>query len=169
MLPLPFLFLASYTLVNAGSANKGDACDRKDNRLQTGTFQFFSDCNSVTFCAENNTCVLKGCRRDEFPFGYEKGSHLPDKCPTGQFCPDEADECQDLLPVDSACQLNRDGKPGPHFSLFPAHASGIDECAPPPNADQLRDTTNRGLNVNGAVCLNNVCMYVRPQPPRCSV
>jgi hypothetical protein len=74
-----------------------------------------------------------------------------------------------LLPVDSACQLNRDGKPGPHFSLFPAHASGIDECAPPPNADQLRDTTNRGLNVDGAVCLNNVCMYVCPQPPRCSV
>ncbi|KAJ7346526.1 hypothetical protein DFH08DRAFT_779901 [Mycena albidolilacea] len=142
MLPLPFLFLASYTLVNAGSANKGDPCNQKDSRLQTGTFQFFSDCNSVTYCAANNTCVLKGCRRDEFPFGYEKGSHLPDKCPAGQFCPDEADECQDLLPVDSACQLNRD-----------------DECAPPPNADQLRDTTNRGLNVDGAVCLNNVCMW----------
>ncbi|KAF7361974.1 Smr domain-containing protein [Mycena venus] len=77
-----------------------------------------------------------------FPFGYEKGSHLPDKCPDGQFCPDEADACQDLLPVDSPCQLNRD-----------------DECAPPPNAAELKDTTNRGLNVNGAVCLNNVCMW----------
>ncbi|KAJ6593814.1 hypothetical protein B0H19DRAFT_1092105 [Mycena capillaripes] len=146
MLPQTLIFLACFALVNAGSANHGEPCNTGDNRLQTGTFQFFSDCNSVTYCATNGTsegiCQLKGCRRDEFPFGYQTGSHLPDKCPDGQFCPDEADACQALLPVGSACQLNRD-----------------DECAPPPNAAELADTTNRGLNVNGAVCLNNVCMW----------
>ncbi|KAJ7262266.1 hypothetical protein B0H12DRAFT_1105041 [Mycena haematopus] len=129
MFPLPFIFLVSYTLVNAGSANKGDNCTQADNRLQAGTFQFFDDCNS-------------GCRKDAFPFGYAVGADLPPLCGAGQFCPDEADECQALLEVGSPCQLNRD-----------------DECAPPPNAAELADTTERGLNVNGAVCLNNVCMW----------
>ncbi|KAJ7703290.1 hypothetical protein B0H17DRAFT_1042610 [Mycena rosella] len=142
MLPLSLVFLSCLALVYAGSANKGDNCTQADSRLQTGTFQFFDDCNSVTYCASNGTCLLKGCRRDDFPFGYAKGAHLPDKCDVGQFCPDEADACQPLLSVDSPCQLNRD-----------------DECEAPPNADALRDTTNRGLNFNGAVCLNNVCMW----------
>ncbi|KAJ6586834.1 hypothetical protein DFH09DRAFT_1141672 [Mycena vulgaris] len=142
MLPLSLVFLASCALVYAGSANKGENCTRSDSRLQTGTFQFFSDCNSVTYCAENGTCLLKGCRKDDFPFGYTQGSHLPDKCDPGQFCPDEADVCLDVLPVGSACQLNRD-----------------DECEGPPNFKDLRDTTNRGLNYNGSVCLNNVCLW----------
>lgn len=119
MLPQTLVFLACFALVNAGSANHGESCNQQDNRLQTGTFQFFSDCNSVTYCAANGTCLLKGCRRDEFPFGYQPGAKLPDKCPDGQFCPDEADACQPLLPVDSACQLNRDGMPDP------------DSCPPP--------------------------------------
>ncbi|KAF7321353.1 Smr domain-containing protein [Mycena kentingensis (nom. inval.)] len=141
MVPLT-LILISAALVNAGSQNKGDNCSQTDSRLQTGTFQFWSDCNSVTYCAANNTCVLKGCRKDDFPFGYEKDSHLPDKCDVGQFCPDEADACQPLLAVGSACQLNRD-----------------DECEAPPNFKDLRDNTNRGRNFNGSVCLNNVCMW----------
>ncbi|KAJ7647414.1 hypothetical protein FB45DRAFT_893377 [Roridomyces roridus] len=147
------IFLSCSALALAGSANKGDNCSTSDNRLQIGTYQFFSDCNSVTYCAANGTCVLKGCRKDEFPFGYQTGSHLPDLCPSGQFCPDEADVCQDLLPVNSPCQLNRD-----------------DECEAPPNAAQLADTTNRGLNVNGAVCLNNVCMWAnRTSGESCTV
>ncbi|KAF8210141.1 hypothetical protein K438DRAFT_1959422 [Mycena galopus ATCC 62051] len=142
MFPLALVLLASYTLVNAGSQNKGDNCTTNDNRLQAGTFQFFSDCNSVTYCAANGTCLLRGCRKDAFPFGYAVGADVPSLCPSGQFCPDEMDACQPLLAVNSACQLNRD-----------------DECEPPPNAAALADTTGRGLNVNGAVCLNNVCMW----------
>ncbi|CAK5281480.1 unnamed protein product [Mycena citricolor] len=143
MFPLSSLvFLSSWALVNAGSANKGDNCSQADNRLQLGTYQFFSDCNSVTYCAANNTCLLKGCRKDQFPFGYVAKADLPPLCATGEFCPDEADACQPVLPVGSACQLNRD-----------------DQCEGPPNFKQLRDTTGRGLNVNGSVCLNNVCMW----------
>jgi len=63
-------------------------------------------------------------------------------CEQGQFCPDEGDTCLTLLPVNSPCQLNRD-----------------DECQPPPNFAQLADTSHRGLNVNGSVCLNNICMW----------
>ncbi|KAJ7462195.1 hypothetical protein B0H11DRAFT_2054567 [Mycena galericulata] len=142
MLLLTLISLSCWALVNAGSATKGENCTQADNRLQTGTYQFFDDCDAVSYCASNGTCALKGCRKDEYPFGYTQGAHLPDLCPTGQFCPDEADECQALLAVNSPCQLNRD-----------------DECEPPPNAAALADTTNRGLNVNGAVCLNNVCMW----------
>lgn len=43
-------------------------------------------------------------------YRYRQWSHIiPDRCPKGQFCPDEEDACQALLPVGSVCQLNRDG------------------------------------------------------------
>ncbi|KAJ6609821.1 hypothetical protein B0H10DRAFT_2062615 [Mycena sp. CBHHK59/15] len=143
MLPFTLVLLSCYALVNAGSVNKGGNCLQAHNRLQTGTYQFFDDCDSVTYCASNNTCLLKGCRRDDFPFGYpQDSSSIPDKCPTGQFCPDEEDACQPLLAVNSQCQLNRD-----------------DECEAPPNFKELADTTHRGLNHNGSVCLTNVCMW----------
>jgi len=67
---------------------------------------------------------------------------LPVLCSSGYFCPDEGDACQPLLPVGSACQLNRD-----------------DQCQPPPNSAQYADTAGHGANVNGAVCLNFQCMW----------
>ena len=114
MLSLPttllFLFLSS-SLVNAGSVNEGGSCSVNNNKLQIGTYEFSSDCNSVTFCDPNtNTCQKKKCRRNEYPFGYSPGADLPPRCPDGQFCPDEEDACQDKLSVGSDCQLNRDGK-----------------------------------------------------------
>ncbi|KAL0956045.1 hypothetical protein HGRIS_002217 [Hohenbuehelia grisea] len=150
LLPLPY-FLAPFSLtlpgallVRAGTANKDDACSVQNSRLQVGTYQFWSDCNSVTFCnATTNKCQLRGCRSDDFPFGYKPtDSHLPPKCQRGEFCPDEEDACQPLLPPDSACQLNRD-----------------DECEAPPNFKELADESGRGLNFNGSVCIKNVCMW----------
>lgn len=41
-----------------------------------------------------------------------------------------------------------------------AHLAATDECEPPSNFKQLADHTGFGLNVNGSVCLNNICMYV---------
>ncbi|KAG5643604.1 hypothetical protein DXG03_000612 [Asterophora parasitica] len=144
LLPLTLLFYSSYTLlsVQAGTAKIGESCNQGENRLQAGTFQFWSECDSQAYCGPGGTCVKKGCRKDDFPFGYAPGDHIPDKCPRGQFCPDEEDKCQDLLPVNSDCQLNRD-----------------DECEAPPNFKELADTTGRGLNVNGSVCLNSKCMW----------
>jgi hypothetical protein len=91
------------------SVNNGGNCSTADNRLQTGPFQFWSDCNSVTFCTEQGICSPKRCRKDEFPFGYAQGAAFPPKSPQGQFCPDEGSDCQVLLTVRSPCQLNRDG------------------------------------------------------------
>ena len=56
-------------------------------------------------------CKAKGCRKDEFPFGY-KGLAPPPMCPSGQFCPDAEDACQPLIPIGSVCELNRDGECG---------------------------------------------------------
>jgi len=104
-----FLFLSS-ALVNAGDVGVGGSCSVTNNRLQLGTYEFSTDCNSLTFCnPETNQCERKGCRRDEFPFGYAPGANLPPRCEEGQFCPDEQDRCQNKLSVDSDCQLNRDG------------------------------------------------------------
>lgn len=121
----------------------GMPCSVSNNRLQEGTFQFWSECTSSNYCDEvENICKPKRCRRDDYPFGYDKSAHLPEKCKKGQFCPDEGTDCQDVLPVGSACQLNRD-----------------DQCLGPDNWQELADTTGRGLNVNGSVCLNNICMF----------
>ncbi|EFI28116.1 hypothetical protein CC1G_14143 [Coprinopsis cinerea okayama7 len=133
------LFQRSY----AGNLTRGEACSVSENRLQLGTYQYWDECDVVSFCSEEEgVCVARRCRKDEYPFGYTPGMTFPDKCPEGHFCPDEGSDCQPLLPVGSPCQLNRD-----------------DQCEPPPNADELADKTGRGLNVNGAICLNNICMW----------
>ncbi|KAI0373519.1 hypothetical protein BV20DRAFT_989308 [Pilatotrama ljubarskyi] len=148
---LPALLLPSTLLfalwAGPGPALAGDVpflqpCNRDHQKLQEGTFQFQTDCDAMTYCAENSTCALRGCRNDEFPFGYLKNVTLPPKCDKGFFCPDEQDQCQELLPVGSPCQFNRD-----------------DECEGPPNFKELEDTTGFGLNYNGSVCLNNICMW----------
>lgn len=119
----------------------GEECSTSNNRLQVGTYQFASDCDTTTYCASNGTCAHRGCRKDVFPFGYSDSNDYPPLCESNQFCPDEGDACQDLLAVGSDCQLNRD-----------------DECAPPDDWRELADS-KYGLNVNGSVCLNNKCMW----------
>jgi len=132
-----------FVSVNAGKQNHGQNCTTGDNRLQVGTYQFWSDCDTVTFCNSSSLCDLKKCRKDVFPFGYPQDSDsIPPMCPKGQFCPDEEDACQPLLAVGSPCQLNRD-----------------DQCQAPDNFAQLADNTAHGLNFNGSVCLNGICMY----------
>ena len=34
-----------------------------------------------------------------------------------------------------------------------------DQCIAPDNFMELRDTSGRGLNYNGSVCINTICMY----------
>jgi len=128
--------------VNAGNTTQGQPCNVGNSRLQIGTYQFWDECDVVSYCSENLICEPKNCRKDEFPFGFPRNSNLPPTCPQGQFCPDEGSECQALLAVGSPCQLNRD-----------------DQCQPPPNSQDLADSSGRGLNFNGSVCLNNLCMW----------
>lgn len=112
LLPFTLIFFTWNVVVKAGSVNNGGACTVGNSRLQAGTYQFYSDCDTVTYCSSStNTCELKGCRRDDFPFGYAQDDpSIPAKCAKGEFCPDEEDACQPLLAVGSACQLNRDGR-----------------------------------------------------------
>jgi len=141
-LPLTLLLLSLGSQDGVHAAQGNESCAQSDQRLQLGTYQFTSDCDAMWWCNTSQICDWKGCRRDEFPFGYWPNVTQPDRCPRGQFCPDEEDTCQDLLPVGSACQFNRD-----------------DQCEAPPNFKELADHTGFGLNVNGSVCLNNVCMW----------
>lgn len=41
-----------------------------------------------------------------------------------------------------------------------AYAYPLDQCEAPPNFKELADTSGRGLNYNGAICLQNQCMWV---------
>jgi len=137
------LFTSAPVPVLAGSQKIGENCTGSDSRLEAGTFAFFDDCDTHAFCNDTTKlCEHKHCRKDIFPFGFDTGSTLPKLCDKGTFCPDEQSDCIPLLPVGSGCQLNRD-----------------DMCEPPPNFQELRDEKHRGLNVNGSVCLNNICMW----------
>lgn len=135
-------FFPLYIIVRAGNLTKGSPCSQSQSRLQIGTYQFWDQCDSRTYCSADGVCALKKCRKDDFPFGYQPGDNFPPKCRTGEFCPDEEDACQPVLAVGSSCQLNRD-----------------DQCQGPPNFKLLADTSGRGTNRNGSVCLNNVCMW----------
>jgi hypothetical protein len=126
LLPFTLVFSSWYTLVHAGSQTKGQSCTVSNNRLQIGTYQFYSDCDAQTYCSSQGICELKGCRKDQYPFGYSPDATLPPKCPSGQFCPDECDACQPWLPVDSACQLNRDGESLMQFPLW----RSLTPCSP---------------------------------------
>lgn len=114
-----FLEAALVALVSAGSAGWGEPCNQASSRLQLGTWQFWDECNSKTYCAANSTCAHKGCRRDDYPFGYNVGSDFAPKCARGSFCPDEEDACIPQQPAGSLCQLNRDGASQLHrLTLF---------------------------------------------------
>ncbi|KAG8951948.1 hypothetical protein FRC03_012293 [Tulasnella sp. 419] len=129
----------SSLLVQAQKAGVGQSCIPGNSRLADGTYQFTGDCDPTTYCAQDGICRKKGCRRNEYPFGYRLYTEkLPPRCPVGQFCPDEEDACMPLQELGSLCQLNRD-----------------DQCAPPPNWQELASPRN----FNGSVCLNYHCMY----------
>ncbi|KIJ39502.1 hypothetical protein M422DRAFT_781074 [Sphaerobolus stellatus SS14] len=144
MLLLPLTLFTCLALLPKSYAEDNDAttCDINNNQLQVGTFQLTSDCNSTSYCQPSTgKCLARGCKKDDFPLGYAIGEATPKKCGVGFFCPDEADACQAVMPVGSACQLNRD-----------------DECEGPPNFADLRDPTGY-RNTNGSVCLNFQCMW----------
>jgi len=128
------------TSVLAGNITKGNACSTDNTYLTFGTYQLNTDCDAMTYCSgKQGVCTDKRCRRDEWPFGF-KGvdfKDYPKMCGSTQFCPDEEDECQNLLSVGSPCQLNRD-----------------DECEPAPDTS----LANAG-NHKGAICINYTCMW----------
>lgn len=137
-----FLLLSTAFFVQSISAKValGGACSQDDNRLDSATGAFVTDCDSATYCSDDGVCVAKTCRKDEYPLGYSGVSFadLPPLCPTGQFCPDEGSGCLDQIAVGGGCQLDRD-----------------DECQPPTDYLELAGA----LNVNGSTCLNYICYY----------
>lgn len=107
LLPLTLL---SFSLVSQATTVGGNqTCSLTSQKLQVGTYAFFSSCDPMFWCNSSSICDWKGCKRDDFPFGYGDITPPP-KCPTGSFCPDEESACQPVLAVGSPCQLNRDGE-----------------------------------------------------------
>ena len=112
-----FLFLPVLVLSATNSSNSDTTtCNPSHNGLASGTLQFTSDCNATTWC-NNGQCQPKGCRKDQYPLGYNtggsvgNGKHIlpPPLCPSDKFCPDEGSECVDKIAVGQPCQFDRDG------------------------------------------------------------
>lgn len=139
------LFVAVSALLGSLSwvcaAEQDGSCSAAADHLDSASHKFISQCSDQTFCSgtQNGTCVPRQCRRDEFPFGYSVDSAPPPMCPSGTFCPDEGSGCRPLVPVEGACQLNRD-----------------EQCAPPMDWQDLASPQN----FNGSICLTSTCMYV---------
>jgi hypothetical protein len=150
-----FYFLSTYTLLATAQS-----CSQSNNKITPGNLQLSTDCSAMQFCDGNGQCQPKGCRKDEFPFGFGKEQNLPPLCPKGQFCPDEGDACQPLLAVGSSCQLNRDGEllKWNNLSETTKWLNSLDECAPPDNYKELAGTITQ--NFNGSICLQTTCTSV---------
>jgi hypothetical protein len=91
----------------------GTACNPNNTRLLLDNNQLKSDCGYVAWCdTSDNTCKARGCRRDEYPFGYNtvERSLWPPLCSEEQFCPDEGSSCINKVGLGQGCQLNRDGE-----------------------------------------------------------
>ncbi|KIJ60340.1 hypothetical protein HYDPIDRAFT_98869 [Hydnomerulius pinastri MD-312] len=143
MLSLVFTFELGLLLapVLAGLAAQGSTCSANNTRLDPGTHKLHGDCGDKFFCSGtvNGTCQFKQCRRDDFPFGYDRGDPLPPLCPLGSFCPDEGSACMISQTVGQHCQLNRN-----------------EQCELRlPDSQELQD----GYPDDVAICLQGVCMY----------
>ncbi|KAI0783920.1 hypothetical protein BC629DRAFT_1289220 [Irpex lacteus] len=135
---LAFWLASLSPLVACGNVAPGGKCSLDSNRLDPATHKFMTDCDDKTFCASSNsTCQPKGCRRDEFPFGYGAGDALPPLCDRAAFCPDDGSACKDLVGSGQACEMNRD-----------------EQCAPM----VPRDGNIDDFSVI-AICLFSTCMY----------
>lgn len=91
----------------------GNPCNPANTRLLVDNNQLTSDCGYVAWCdTSDNICKVRGCRKDEWPFGFNKVQrHLwPSYCPSTQFCPDEGSFCMDKVGLGQPCQLGRDGE-----------------------------------------------------------
>lgn len=91
----------------------GNTCNPNNTRLLLDNNQLRSDCGYVGWCdTSNNVCKVRGCRKDEWPFGFNLVErHLwPPLCPSTQFCPDEGSSCMNKVGLGQPCQLARDGE-----------------------------------------------------------
>ena len=121
MLSSLFFALSSLSVaVFAGTEGFGGPCEADRYHLSFGNYELNGDCSAAFYCAANNTCASKGCRRDVYPFGYLGNMTLPPYCASGTFCPDEGDTCLPLVDVGQPCQLSRDGEsPGDDRDAVP--------------------------------------------------
>ncbi|KAI9638818.1 uncharacterized protein MKK02DRAFT_31132 [Dioszegia hungarica] len=150
------LALAQNSPLKDHGALFGKACSTQNQRYDQNTFNLITDCDAQTYCAANNTCAYRGCRKDIFPYGYNyvPFEQLPPLCPQGSFCPDESDRCLDAIEIGKTCQKDRDGElPVVRPLQCREKLTSSDECQQAPN---YRDLANY-LNVNGSICLKNTC------------
>lgn len=91
----------------------GSPCNPNNTRLLVDNNQLQSECGYLAWCdAGDLTCKVRGCRRDEWPFGFNKKARdlWPPKCGYEEFCPDEGSLCMVKVGLGEPCQLSRDGE-----------------------------------------------------------
>ncbi|KDQ24232.1 hypothetical protein PLEOSDRAFT_685, partial [Pleurotus ostreatus PC15] len=107
-------------------------CSPAHDHLDLISHKFVSQCSDLTFCRTggeggNGTCVPRLCRRDEFPFGYDREEDiygvdvqpdLPPMCAQGMYCPDEGSGCKSVLTPGQKCQMGRDEQCDQRYSVF---------------------------------------------------
>lgn len=71
----------------AARVGVGQACSTSNNRIDANSGAFLTDCDAQTYCTSAGVCAARGCRSDEYPYGYNGVSFadLPPMCPRGQL------------------------------------------------------------------------------------
>lgn len=81
------LLLASGSSTLAARVGEGQSCSTANNRIDINSGAFLTDCDAQTYCTSAGTCAARGCRSDEYPYGYNgvAFADLPPMCPRGQL------------------------------------------------------------------------------------
>ena len=132
----------------------GTPCNPNNTRMLVDNNQLRTDCGYLAWCdPTDNTCKVRGCRRDEWPFGFNRKVRelWPPKCNAGQFCPDEGSYCMDMVGLGAQCQLSRDGECSGR-----AVEKGSSHCLVSVRADQCVQSASP----RGVTCLHNRCVAI---------
>jgi hypothetical protein len=119
------------------------SCTPAHDRLNPSTYHYESDCDALSFCSSDATCVPRQCRRPgTMPHLATSATNPPPPpplCPPNTYCPDNGSTCLPQLTSGAPCEFARD-----------------DQCSPPPgDTADLSDT----YNARGAICLHSSCTY----------
>ncbi|KAG0789187.1 hypothetical protein G6F22_006784 [Rhizopus arrhizus] len=161
----------------------GQTCDPAP-LYKSGTFEYDDSCSNIyLFCdPTTNKCNYKGCSNSDYIKNWDtRFRHIPTRCNSSSFCPDNNSQCTPLLSVGAHCELQRDdecagsnaiclnstcfikgaplgGNCGADTTVY--YSQDADE-------NMVQQTIIRDNCTDGTYCLGSTCVVSKPLNSAC--
>ncbi|KAG1617513.1 hypothetical protein G6F46_004612 [Rhizopus delemar] len=164
----------------------GSTCQTCDPAplYKSGTFEYDDSCSNIyLFCdPTTNKCNYKGCSNSDYIKNWNTSfRHIPTRCNSSSFCPDNNSQCTPLLSVGAHCELQRDdecagsnaiclnstcfikgaplgGNCGADTTVY--YSQDADE-------NMVQQTIIRDNCTDGTYCLGSTCVVSKPLNSAC--